>query len=95
MTPGTATGSTTTTVGADNDGRPPPPPVSLVTFLPAQESDPPVGAGPDNPSGRMPENLRRGNPSSRESQPAGLPENSKRKKLFSYRPTGGRQETDS
>ena len=24
--------------------------------MPAQESTPPVGAGPDNPSGRMPEN---------------------------------------
>ena len=30
--------------------------------MPAQESDPPVGAGPDNPSGRMPENTRRGTP---------------------------------
>ena len=30
--------------------------------MPAQESDPPVGAGPDNPSGRMPENSRRGDP---------------------------------
>ena len=36
---------------------------SLVTFLFAQESNPPVGAGPDNPSGRMPGNSRRGNPS--------------------------------
>ena len=46
--------------------------------MPAQESNPPVGAGPDNPSGGMPENPRRGNPSSRGSQPAGMPENPRR-----------------
>ena len=36
--------------------------ISLVTFLFAQESNPPVGAGPDNPSGRMPENFKEGEP---------------------------------
>ena len=30
--------------------------------MPAQESDPPVGAGPDNPSGRMPEDSKEGKP---------------------------------
>ena len=30
--------------------------------MPAQESNPPVGAGPDNPSGRMPENAKEGRP---------------------------------
>ena len=30
--------------------------------MPAQESDPPVGAGPDNPSGGMPENSKEGEP---------------------------------
>ena len=30
--------------------------------MPAQESDPPVGAGPDNPSGGMPGNAKEGKP---------------------------------
>ena len=67
--------SGTTAPGVQGAGRGPLA-TSLVTFLFAQESNPPVGAGPDNPSGRM-------------------PENSKRKKLFSYQPTGGRRETQS
>ena len=54
--------SGTTAPGVQGAGRGPLA-TSLVTFLFAQESNPPVGAGPDNPSGRMPENLRRGNPS--------------------------------
>ena len=67
--------SGTTAPGVQGAGRGPLA-TSLVTFLFAQESNPPVGAGPDNPSGRM-------------------PGNSKRKKLASYRPTGGRRETHS
>ena len=53
--------SRTTAPGVQGAGRGPLA-TSLVTFLFAQESNPPVGAGPDNPSGRMPENTRRGNP---------------------------------
>ena len=53
--------SGTTAPGVQGAGRGPLA-VSLVTFLPAQESDPPVGAGPDNPSGRMPENSKEGEP---------------------------------
>ena len=95
--------SGTTAPGVQGAGRGPRQPPSLPSprgggregEMPAQESDPPVGAGPDNPSGGMPENPRRGNPSSRGSQPAGMPENSKRKNLFRYQPTGGRRETHS
>ena len=54
--------SGTTAPGVQGAGRGPLA-TSLVTFLFAQESNPPVGAGPDNPSGRMPENPRRGGPS--------------------------------
>ena len=54
--------SRTTAPGVQGAGRGPLA-TSLVTFLFAQESNPPVGAGPDNPSGRMPENTRRGTPS--------------------------------
>ena len=39
--------------------------------MPAQESDPPVGAGPDNPSGRMPENVKR---KKHKGDPAGRPQ---------------------
>ena len=47
--------------------------------MPAQESDPPVGAGPDNPFGRMPGNPKEGEPLLQGgSQPAGLPENPRR-----------------
>ena len=54
--------SGTTAPGVQGAGRGPLA-TSLVTFLFAQESNPPVGAGPDNPSGRMPENPRREGPS--------------------------------
>ena len=53
--------SGTTAPGVQGAGRGPLA-TSLVTFLPVQESDPPVGAGPDNPSGGMPGNPRGGNP---------------------------------
>ena len=69
--------SGTTAPGVQGAGRGPLA-TSLVTFLFAQESNPPVGAGPDNPSGRMPENPRRGGPSSRGSQPTGMQENHRR-----------------
>ena len=49
--------SGTTAPGVQGAGRGPLA-TSLVTFLFVQESNPPVGAGPDNPSGRMPGNLR-------------------------------------
>ena len=39
--------------------------------MPAQESDPPVGAGPDNPSGGMPENVKR---KKLKGDPAGRPQ---------------------
>ena len=57
--------SGTTAPGVQGAGRGPLA-TSLVTFLFAQESNPPVGAGPDNPSGGMPENGKRKNPSRRE-----------------------------
>ena len=69
--------SGTTAPGVQGAGRGPLA-TSLVPFLFAQERNPPVGAGPDNPSGRMPENFKEGNPSSRGSQPAGMPENPRR-----------------
>ena len=53
--------SGTTASGVQGAGRGPLA-TSLVTFLFAQESNPPVGAGPDNPSGRMPENFKEGKP---------------------------------
>ena len=53
--------SGTTAPGVQGAGRGPLA-TSLVTFLFAQESNPPVGAGPDNPSGRMPENSKEGKP---------------------------------
>ena len=53
--------SGTTAPGVQGAGRGPLA-TSLVTFLFVQESNPPVGAGPDNPSGRMPENSKEGKP---------------------------------
>ena len=53
--------SGTTAPGVQGAGRGPLA-TSLVTFLFAQESNPPVGAGPDNPSGRMPENAKERKP---------------------------------
>ena len=53
--------SRTTAPGVQGAGRGPLA-TSLVTFLFAQESNPPVGAGPDNPSGRMPENAKERKP---------------------------------
>ncbi len=66
--------SRTTAPGVQGAGRGPLA-TSLVTFLFAQERNPPVGAGPDNPSGRMPENSKEGKPLPRGSHPAGMPEN--------------------
>ena len=53
--------SGTTAPGVQGAGRGPLA-TSLVTFLFVQESNPPVGAGPDNPSGGMPGNPKEGEP---------------------------------
>ena len=59
--------------------------------MPAPESNPPVGAGPDNPSGRMPENSKEGEPLLQGEPTRRDAGKFQKKKLFSYRPTGGRR----